>query len=280
LGCPLGKWGYQFAASSDAMCVSCKSGKTTVITGANSTSECVDCGVGKISVGDGGACELCTVGRFQALSGQFVCELCGPGEMQDSSGTACENCPAGKASLGGGDNCVLCSGEGQYTDVEKLAVCKLASAGHRPAANRASQEQCPRNHFSYGSVDECEVCPAGGHSNEGAVACGEWNGWPPTDPPLASQSNQIKSSTNLASILFILTPPISEYCISGEYYKPDTNTCEDCPAGTISVAGVASIDDCEPCSGEGEYSNAGSALCSWAGSGTYPNPDRTGTLPW
>ena len=224
--------------------------------------DCVACEPGKISIGGVDECLSCdaTKGKVQSLSAQSSCDFCGAGKKAVAQTiNSCVSCEIGKASLGGGDFCNPCSGNGEYSDIVGGAVCKLSPPGYIPNTDHTAIVPCPTNTFSTGATDSCLPCGNGAHCQPGSFTC------------VQTQPGQHYNATLQRDV----------NCSRGKY-SSDGDRCVSCGPGFISQNLKSSHCDvcqpgyhsneehtqCLPCA-KGKFSGAAAPMCTLCEAGKY-----------
>jgi hypothetical protein len=126
--CDKGKWQNQDDQSS---CTECTLGKYNALTGQTSVSACTDdCGAGSYITADKTACSLCDKGKWQDQNGQPSCKICGTGTYAPSTGsTSCkDDCGAGSFITADKTACSVCD-KGKWQDQDDQSSCTECTLG-------------------------------------------------------------------------------------------------------------------------------------------------------
>jgi hypothetical protein len=260
--CPAGTYSDQRGNNLLSLCQLCPS-MTTSPAGSVSITACI-CNEGYTGL-DGDECSACAPGKYKAIRGSSVCDLCRVGKFSSSVGAryesvctscmagkysdqmgatsdvACNACPQAKYSEIGGatqlDACVPCAA-GKYSSTvggDSALTCILCEIG-KFSGSAASTVclNCPAG--TYGSVDgaqspdRCLECRAGKYSNQQASAsstvCTDCS------PGFFSNMRAANSSANC------------QVCGSNLYSRAGSSACSSCPSGSMSGPETPSVEDC------------------------------------
>lgn len=274
---------------------------------------CLPCRPGHYKDVTGGApCSKCPVGRFTTTTGQFVvvqsllslwllsldrshrhpsvvhclccadlpvstgasseddCELCPAGFFQDEEGsTECKPCAAGAHNqVQGASECQQCLA-GEFKELEGPGVCSDCPVGtSQDKEGSTGCIPCPSGEFSEETgAEACDECPAGTYKKEsGPGVC--------VPCPARTYNPEPRASACLDCATFVLEGGTKcGGCDVGTYPNHETMECEDCPAGTVSAAGLS----CVPCPAGQYQPDEGQGSCLMCPRGKYKNFAGDGT---
>ncbi len=190
------------------------------------------------------------------------CNACNPG-FYSSAGELCKKCPKGQKAnaLTAASKCIDCNGDNEYQDLEAQTSCKICSGFI--TNNHKECITCPMGTFWNGS--QCTDCEAGTYSDStNATVCKQClegtyqneNGKSSCKPCQKGtfQDQRGKTSCKVCSGISTLTG--CQSCSMGSYIVNDT--CQKCPAGTISTA--LNALECTKCKAY-QYSNRERTAC-------------------
>lgn len=240
-------------------CIRCLPG-TFAWLGKSGPDGCAPCVTGKydndfyLETSATTPCRFCTVGQFQALTGQVACDACAAGQYQDVGGRdECQNCSVGTYGLFNGSSsrtdCIDCAA-GRFinaTGSSNSSSCEACDYGTY-AGNGSSY--CVLCRAGYVDLDEdpstgCVGCDPGSFSGAKVTVCQGCNpGWADVDADAASEC---------------------ERCQLGSYSGAFAIVCESCDAGRADVD-IDTATQCTQCA-NGTYAPVGATQCVECASG-------------
>lgn len=287
--CPAGS----YAGAGEWRCSPCVKGQYQPLTGSVACLNCaqghwcdggvalpVPCPIGSSS-NEGqwfSACNPCSPGQYQPLTGQLQCISCPQGSFctggaeqpqpcplgthnQGPGNSICWRCPAGQFAVGDGTSCYGCSAHltppGFYCS-SSAAETLSNGIGSTPCpagmycATGNNIEPCHAGSYSLAGAIFCELCPAGTYSTisfaSSVTAC------LPCDFTAVPASQYSREGSGACTPVAC---PVNSYCPggsspalpcpAGSYGATDPTlrfTCTQCVSGTFQVANTST---CAPC---------------------------------
>jgi hypothetical protein len=296
--CAAGYYGLQGAQTrqnayhSDATCLPCRAGRSSVV-GATS---CTDCPAGQSSI-SGGVCTPCPVNETSSTGGLCI-SVCGAFNGMLQNGT-CKICPIGTAFVLSTNSCSKCRANyfGTNQNLQGVdATCTACPAGQTSTEGATSCTNCPAGKSSiagqdcinctYGRISIsgglCELCPAGKTANTEKTECINCpaNTFSTGDSNCRSCPIGVTSNPGATSCACSGSTPVLQAnftcrvaCPTGTVYVASTNSCSKCAAGYSGInQNIRGVDaTCRPCE-PGTYAPVvGSEICldspagAWSG---------------
>ena len=269
--CPAGTFGNTTGLQSPSCSGLCAAGYAC--PSGSTVGTAVACSQGSWSPAGAAVCSSCSSGRYGNTTGMTtaLCTdacaagyMCPPGSVSPTAmpcdvgtfstgnASACSPCPAGYFGNATGMSSPLCSGmcnAGRYgSPGMTMASCAgLCLAGYAcpPGSTNATAIMCPAGQYSVNGAGVCTPCAAGLYGSSMGLSSADCSG--PCDGGYFGNTTGLSSSS------------CSGQCLAG--YA--------CPSG--SVTATASV-----CSA-GQYSAAGSSVCTTCGVGVFGNASGLGT---
>ena len=253
--CPHGKYSD---ADTESTCVPCPDFLGTVRTG---SAECVPCPAGKyLDPFQGGMCADCAAGTYRDETTQASDkEAVNAGTITaDVYTETCAECPQGKYGARAGafllENCTECAA-GKYSGATGNATertCQDCAAGTYARPGSAECTSCPANMTTLraGTSELSCVCVSGyvqaGYVQAGYVVCracepGTYQAQPNQTACDLCAAGTFQDQANATAC---------RACLPTQYAPEGRIQCQDCPANSITLAGVqGSKQDCQCDSG-------------------------------
>ena len=212
---------------------------------------CENCPRGFVSEGEGEtACHRCDLASFTSEAGKSTCQLCEAGKYFEGHNVACDTCVLNDA-----DNATR-----HHTGILLNAVDQSLPWG-------TSFEDCDCGLGSTRITDMCHDCPVGFYRNDSSLracqSCGmnEYQDEKGQTECKACPANSYAETTQNTAITDCL-------CEAGYEWNDNTQTCDECTAGTQKGRGAGTCQACP----ENTYSLARSPLCTACGPNERSSP--------
>ena len=177
-------------------------------------------------------CNPCGTGTYQQSAGSTDCDECGTGKFSDSIGAAsidtCTLCAAGTFSASQGvAQCEECD-PGYVSSLPGATMCMMCDSGLYSLDNRIDCAPCTIGTYcSMGLSIECDSFRQNTHNlvagSSSSASCFCKGGW---------------HVSSVGSTLFCAA------CLENTFCLDTTQTVQDCPTTTQSVAMSTSVEDC------------------------------------
>ena len=313
--CGAGKYSENTAQTSDT-CHDCPAGtvgvnNNNVVGDHDEKADCTTCSSGKYQDGTGEtSCEDCPVGRYRTadatndnkdwdgtangnndgMNALADCTICGAGKYSENiaqTSDTCSDCPVGRFGVNTNtdvtehdqlSDCTIC-GAGKYSEAvaQTSDTCNNCPAGTVGVNNnnvvgdhdeKGDCTTCSSGKYQDGTGEtSCEDCPVGRYRT--ADATNDNKNWDGTANGNNNGMNALADCT---------------ICGAGKYSEntaQTSDTCNNCPAGTVGVNNnnvVGDHDekgDCTTCSSGKYQDGTGETSCEDCPVGRYRTADAT-----
>lgn len=202
------------------------------------SDEAVDCVSAPGFYDNGGGVQPCPGGSFQELPGQNACELCAVGKFSTATAAAtaatCMPCPQNSSSLAGSSSVSACTCNSGYEGVDGGPCVACVAGTFKATTGDASCQSCAADTYSSAAATSCVACGADSSATVGSGAC-------------------------LCKAGYTTAGSDCTGCDPGTFKSSVGNeTCQQCAAGSFSVAGGSA---CDPCPVDTYQDITGSVLC-------------------